>query len=122
MMLQTSVGKNIGLPNQSKQCPDNFYNCKKIFFQKILDIPIFVKTFEKHLRKLSWISQQDFAKNQLWFTNTFLQKQKLEDCVALSTMYTTIFVNMELTVTFSSHQFRPFFLSYILEAFQKPIW
>ncbi len=45
--------------------------------QKIIDFPIFVKTFERHLGKLPWISQQDFAKDQLWFTKTSAKMQKL---------------------------------------------
>jgi hypothetical protein len=43
--------------------------------QKILDFPIFVKIFEKHLRKLSWTSQQDLAKNN-YGSRKLLQKGK----------------------------------------------
>jgi hypothetical protein len=48
----------------------------KNFSQRSLDFSIFVKTFEKHLRKLSWIIQQDFLIKTIMVYENFSKKAK----------------------------------------------
>ncbi len=62
-MLQPSVSKIIWATQpESKQCPRTTSTIVKNYSQKILDFPIFVKTFEKQSWKPSWTFNKIFQK------------------------------------------------------------